>query len=56
MSDDKLIKELEELIETWRSTAAQKHPDELDVFNARCDAWNLAADELREVIEEHNND
>lgn len=43
--------ELRELVEEWRETASMKHPDELDVFNARCGAWEKAADELEEVLE-----
>jgi len=46
------IEDLEALADEWEDTAAMQHPEEADVFNARCDAWRKAADELRELIEE----
>jgi len=43
---------LQELVDEWEEIAAMQHPDELDVFNARCDTWRKAADELQTLIEE----
>jgi len=48
------IGELEELVEQWEHTAAMKHPAENDVFNARCDAWRKAAEELQTLIDKHD--
>jgi len=44
--------EIQKLVNDWRGTAAMKHSDEKDVFNARCDAWRKAADELEALIDD----
>lgn len=43
---------LRELVESWRGTAEMKHEDESEIFNAKAEEWEKAANELAELIED----
>jgi len=51
---DDLVDDLTALADEWESIAAEEGPDESNEWNARCEVWGVAAQKLRETLEDHN--
>ena len=48
-----MTNDLRELVDKWRAYASLYDPARTDTFNARCETWESAADQLEEVLDEN---